>query len=253
MVLDKYKLLKGVLDLYDCLGIENSDRNYIDSLIRRLNDLQKNLPNRVTDYDLISLEQIIHHYDLTTPIQEFNTYPEDLTKIFEVNDVSRGRIENILVKENGLEEYNRIVKLNSEKRLNFDHHLRTPPRNWRKRATYLAERDERDYRPGSTQFRYPDGQPYPNVTSDSCICNEDRNFIKEILTKYRNTNKQKLNADVWIQMGKNQTKLEHQKVCTERDKIKYITDIDENIKLREILLKKNGVEEYNKLINNQNN
>jgi hypothetical protein len=169
------------------LGIENSDRNYIDSLIRRLNDLQKNLPNRVTDYDLISLEQIIHHYDLTTPIQEFNTYPEDLTKIFEVNDVSRGRIENILVKENGLEEYNRIVKLNSEKRLNLDHHLPSPRPNWRKRGTYRAIRN---YRPQYPQFKFPDGQPYPNVTSDSCICNEDRNFIKEILEKYRNPNKQ---------------------------------------------------------------
>lgn len=224
----KLENYKKILKLYRCLGIENKDRDYIESIIKKIEELEKELPKKVSNDDLKSLRYIIATEELETPISSNGKFPDDLKKFLNSSDINKIRVEGIFLKEGAILEYNKIIEEKKNKSLDISDLFQQPKANITKRK-YYESFSVFDGKGNDPTLVKPKQQRFEEKHKKSMIT---------LLQKYPDADKVQLDPNEWSKDPFGQDEL---------SKISYLGEND-NMHMKLLLVLKGGPEEYNRLI-----
>ena len=240
----EYKKLEKVKKLYQCLGIENKDRDIIESIIQRMEQLQEELPKKLSDDDLDSLRYIIATEKVDTPISSNGKFPDDLKKVFDSSDITKIRVEGIFLKEGAILEYNKIIEEKKNGSLDIRYLFQQPNRiGITKRKTFRNLKGH-----PSTYMKRDTSLPVP---LNKVLKENEKKKMKEILEKYPKVKKQQLDPKSW--------NVEDTTFKRGRQELKKIDYLDKDgsygdyLEITLLLDKEGGAEQYNRLIKQESN
>ena len=234
----EYKKLEKIKKLYQCLGTDNKDRDVIESIINRMEQLEKELPKKVSNDDLNSLRYIIATSDINTPIPPNGKFPNDLKKVIDLSDITKIHFDDIFLKEDAIIQYNKIIEDKKNGILNTSYLYQQPIPNKTKRKNFWILRN----------YNYPTSRN--NTVQKINLKNEEKSEMKQIINKYPNVKKNTLDPNKWgdeLVYGLSSKE--------ERQKLNYLNENDIK-KIKNLLHRDDAAYEYNRLIqpkSNQNN